>query len=345
MGSILCIVNGGMGDEILTLPALRYLHSIPGAEGVEIRLGAWRSRNALFQKLLGTPQTVLPLEDLIEQRDPIHYDWILHMDIRTLRGIVPSNIQAKNGFFCFEKDKPHQNPILIAPKDQLYWQHCFEMAFRFACRIQGKRYSRSNMIECRDRFRISIPDQEESPRIEKLLAIAPPEQLRMAVTPGGYNPPHKVWRYENFGKAICHAVSRGVTVFVLGAPEELELAQKLYEFVSAQPEAWKRSAPGNLSFVTGLLELADLPDFLGRMDFHLSNDNGVAQIAGAMNLPQIVLYRAKQTPHGSIGFHDLPLFSGDEWSMNGLSPAEVIDAIDRKIDDATFLRFGRKKVM
>lgn len=345
MSSILCIVTGGMGDEILALPALRYLNSISGAEDLEIRLGAWRSRNALFQRLLGTPQKVLALEDLFEQREPILYDWVLQMDIRTLRGKVASNIQAEKGFFCFEKDESHQNAILIKPRDQLYWQHCFEMAFRLVCRIQGKRYSRSNMVQCRDRFRTSARGQEKSSRIEKILAIAPPEQLRMAVTPGGFNPPHKVWPCENFGKAICHAVSCGVTVFVLGAPEELSLAQKLYEFVSAQPEDWKKSAPGNLSFVTGQLDLVDLPDFLGKMDFHLSNDNGVAQIAGAINLPQIVLYRGNQSPHGTLGFQDFQLYSGDELSMNGLSLSEVIDAIDQKIDDATFLRFGRKKVM
>ncbi|HET6267443.1 MAG TPA: hypothetical protein VFG11_06965, partial [Acidobacteriota bacterium] len=53
-----------MGDQVLALPALRYLCSTIGPSQIEIRLAGWDLRHGLFSRLLEYPVHILSLEDL-----------------------------------------------------------------------------------------------------------------------------------------------------------------------------------------------------------------------------------------------------------------------------------------
>ena len=339
---IVCIVTGGIGDEVLALPALRYLQQTLRRARIQIRLGGWQQRYRLFRVLWQSTELIHSLEALYRKAEQgnqsIFYDWILNFDIRTLRGKVPERLQAKHAYFCLEKDGVHKNAIVLKPDDPFYWQHCFEIAYRFTCRFKDLAYTRAAMISCRESYRTVEPPRITTTlnkKIKALLSNVDPGQVRLAVTPGGYNPKHKLWPVQRFAEVICHAVDRGISVFVLGSKEESILARELLSHIRQRPERWLKDAPGNLTFLTGGLRLEELPFLLQKTDLHLSNDNGVAQIAGALNRPQIVLYRGKESPHRTPGFRDVALFSNKDSEMNGISTKAVIDALEKMVTEVT----------
>lgn len=102
--------------------------------------------------------------------------------------------------------------------------------------------------------------------------------------------------------------------------------------ISSKPESWKKNATGNLSFLTGKVTLQELPYLLQKMNLHLSNDNGVAHIAGAINLPQIVLHRGATSSHVSLGRKDVLMFSGDNFDMKPISTESVIRSLDQQLE-------------
>ena len=86
MTKVLCILNGGMGDQILALPALRYCEHTASNQ-FEARIGGWKSRQKLFRTLLaGCSLTINSLEALQRQPRawplPATHDVIVGLDTR-----------------------------------------------------------------------------------------------------------------------------------------------------------------------------------------------------------------------------------------------------------------------
>src|SRR5215207_7190028 len=334
MTSVLCILDGGMGDQILAVPAVRYLASALPAARLKVRIGGWGLRHKLFRTLsAGCPLTVNSLEAL--RRQPrrraasFSYDVIVDLDTRDSpdAAVPPHSLKAERAYFSFADEWRIEKQVSLELYDASgspFWQRCFEMGFRAACLVKGRGYARSQLLAYRDEFRsVSLtpappPTQR---RIKRLLPASRADRPRLAITPGGYNPPCKRWPIERFAEVIHRAVSRGVDVFVLGSRAEAHLACRLEELVAALPTAWRRKAAGKLAFLNGRLALEELPHFLQEMDLHLSNDNGVAHLGGILNRPQLILYRGLASPHLSVGFNDVALFSGDAAGMQGIPAA------------------------
>lgn len=341
MTSILCILNGGMGDQILAVPTIRYLASTLPAARIEVRIGGWKLRRPLFRALLtGCTPAVNSLEAL--QRQPrrkaasFSYDVILDLDTRDspYAAVPPHSVTARRAYFSFADEWRIERQVSLELYDASgspFWQRCFEMGLRAAHLLGGKTYARDELPACRDRFRsvslkpAALPTRR---RLQRLLPASRADRTRLAITPGGYNPPCKRWPIGRFAAVIRHALLRGVDVFVLGARAETHLGDRLEELLAARPSAWRRKATGRLSFLNGRLALEELPYLLQEMDLHLSNDNGVAHLGGILNRPQLILYRGLATPHLSVGFNDVALFSGDDASMRPIPAAAVIETLD-----------------
>ena len=342
MTSILCILNGGMGDQILAVPALKYLASaLPGAR-LEVRISGWKLRHKLFRLLsAGCSLTVNSLEAL--QRQPrrrassFSYDVIVDFDTRDFPyAAVPLHcLKAGRAYFSFADEWRIEKQVSLELYDASgspFWQRCFEMGFRAACLVKGRAYARNELLACRDEFRSVSLTPAPPPtrrRIKRLLPTSRADRLRLAVTPGGYNPPCKCWPIERFAEVIGHALSRGTDVFVLNSRAEAHLAYQLEELMAARSSTWHRKGAGKLTFVNGELALEELPHFIQEIDLHLSNDNGVAHLCGILSRAQVVLYRGIASPHLSVGFNDVALFSGDNTSMQAISTAEVIETLDQ----------------
>ena len=166
-------------------------------------------------------------------------------------------------------------------------------------------------------------------RLRRLLALGKRAQPRLAVTPGGFNPKHKLWPIDRFEEAVWHAVCRGAGVFVLGSAEESHLGRRLRDLLRTRPNTRAEEGGGSVSFLTGQLTLAEVPYVLQEMDLHLSNDNGVAHIGGLLNRPQLVLYRGAQSAHRSVGLRDVALFSGNRSDMTPIATATVVAQLDK----------------
>ncbi len=342
MTSILCILNGGMGDQILAMPALRYIASALPEARLEVRVGGWKLRHKLFRTLsTGCSLTVNSLEAL--QRQPrrkaasFTYDVIVDFDTRDspYAAIPPHCVKAGRAYFSFageQRIEKHVSLGLYDASGSPFWQRCFEMGFRAACLVKGRAYATDELLACRNEFRRVSLTPAPPPtrrRIRRLLPASRADQLRLAITPGGYNPPYKLWPIERFAEVISHALSRGVDVLILGSRAEAHLARRLEELMAELSSARHTKGAGKLTFLNGKLALEELPHFLKEMDLHLSNDNGVAHLCGILNRTQLVLYRGIASPHLSVGFNDVALFSGDDASMEGISTVEVIETLDQ----------------
>jgi ADP-heptose:LPS heptosyltransferase len=344
MPKILCVLNGGMGDQILALPAIRYLLSVFSGQELEIRMGGWKLRATLLRTLLGLPISIRSLDALRYKsprlRHSIQYDWVLDFDFRDppATEALASWVIPRQGYFSFPKRNPRKNQTTFLLRNENgseFWQLCFSMAFRLACMIQHQEFSSKMLKSICQKYRtfpLKTPSLKIQKRIQSFLSTAGNAPPRLAITPGGYNPKHKLWPAERFVEVICYLVSRNVNVFVLGSKSESPLSWKIFEMIRHKPESWKRNAPGNLSFLTGKVTLQELPYLLQEMDLHLSNDNGVAQIAGAINMPQIVLHRGSDSSHRSLGRKDILIFSGDNFDMKPISTESVIRCLDQQLE-------------
>lgn len=316
-----------MGDQILTLPAIRYLADVCGASTIEIRLAAHETRSRLFGCLLNRPGVnIADFDDLQRSMHSAVYNWILDFDFRDPSGSesLPMWIQAQRGYFRFSSCTSRANEIIFS-SGELYWRDCFAMAAHLAKQI---------CLPCPDlneeafrRSGIEPPDDAMRIRLRDLFSNIDPGKPVIAITPGGYNPAHKVWPAPNFAAVICALAERNFNVVVLGSKQELELSRRIYSIISGRPKAWQDTAPGAVTFLAGRTAPHDLPYLLQQVCLHIANDNGVAQIGGALNLPQVVLYRGTGSSHHTLGARDVPLFSGDRNSMNSISVMQVLTAI------------------
>lgn len=342
MRRVACLITGGLGDQILTLPALRYLDATLSKSTVTPFMVGWHKRHTLLENLLGCPLKFAPLEDLAARnstaRDPCPADWILDFSENHLTFQPVKNLNPTRGYYSFpiKRRLPRHHvlslydPSLPFEYNSQRWQRCFEMAFRAISRIGGKRFSKKACLLSRGRYRL-VPSISPPPgarrRIASLLGPQRRDRIfQLAVTPGGYHPPSKRWPVENFATVIASLLKqKEIRIYLLGADLEFPLAERLLSEVRN-----RISPPGRLRRVknlVGRVRLEDLPTLLQGMDLHLTNDNGVAHVGGALNIPQICLYRRRWSTHLTLGFKDTVLFSGHPTETAPIKPEKVLRLI------------------
>ena len=271
------------------------------------------------------------------------YDVIVDFDTRdSPYAAVPLPcLEAKRAYFSFADEWRIEKQVpldLYDASGSPFWQRCFEMAFRATRLVEGKPYASKELLACRDEFRsVSLTPAPPATRrrLKRVLPTSRADRPRLAITPGGCNPPYKRWPIERFATVIDHALLKAVDVFVISSPIEAQLVQRLKELTS------HNNHTGKLTFLNGKLTLEQLPHFLQEMDLHFSNDNGVAHLGGILNRPQLILYRGSSSPHLSTGFNDAALFSGDNTSMQAISTARVIDHLNQMLRSGHADRIGR----
>jgi ADP-heptose:LPS heptosyltransferase len=339
---ILCIAPGGLGDQIIALPAVRFLQTIFPSHELEMRISAWASRRRLLRLCLEPAVPIRSLESLWHVRNKGsslgRYDCIFDFDTTDGEFLtrLPTSLNPRQGFFSFATTTRFSSQVRCQRDDASgspYWQRCFEMAFRAAAHICGTPYSTEAMLDCADRYRTVLfpPAPVRLRRRLRLLCGERPAKMRLAVTPGGYSPKHKLWPTRHFAEAIQYAAARGAAVFVLGSLEESRLAGHLFDHLRSLRKGRGGKNSGSITFLTGQLLLEELPYVLQEMDLHFSNDNGVAHIGGLTNLRQLILYRGHQSRHRSVGFRDVALFSGDDRDMTPILTRTVTARLEELI--------------
>ena len=331
---VACIVGMGTSDQILTLPAIRYLHNLSNVE-LEIILGESHHTSDLFPLLLGGNVKIALLQDFwkmkTRQKQQHAYDWILDLDYSNPCGIhaAPDWLIARQQYFTFQREQTRVRQKTYGLRDESgsqYWQRCFEMAFQLGSQVKNTSFSREEMLAARDSFRISkLPagSQSVENRINRLLSKANAGPL-LIVSPGGY-PAEKRWPADRFAEVICFALQQGINVVVLSLRKDSDSLWKIFELIRSRPFSWKRITPGNLTFLNGKVKHAILPYLLQRAVLHLSNENSLAQIAGTLDIPQILLYRGTHSMDLPPGRQQKILFSNQRHRMDGIDVQSVMD--------------------
>jgi ADP-heptose:LPS heptosyltransferase len=147
---------------------------------------------------------------------------------------------------------------------------------------------------------------------------------RVVMSPGGYNPPEKRWPARCFGEVAARLLDDGIGVVLLGAAEERPVVDEVAATASL---ACSRGA-GQLLNLAGQTDLLDLPILFDLTDLHVTNDNGLGHLAGALNRIQVILYLGPDADHVTLGFQDVALFSGAR-GMEAIRTEDVLTAVRR----------------
>lgn len=108
-------------------------------------------------------------------------------------------------------------------------------------------------------------------------------EARVLLSPGAAFGPAKRWPIEYFKEVAQHFIKKGVAVWVIGGPQEAELAQYLETHV---PEI------NNFVGKTSLLEMAALIDLSTKV---LTNDSGPMHVAAALAKPMVAIFGSSST--------------------------------------------------
>jgi ADP-heptose:LPS heptosyltransferase len=288
----------GPSDQVLTLPAIRYLRSLENID-LEIIVGEYGLIRDLFPVLLGSDPKIALLKDFwnmnSKQKQKHSYDWVLDLDYRNPKGTrsAPEWLIPRRQYLTFQREERRTRQKTYGLRDESgsqYWQRCFEMAFQLGSVISGSNYSREKILSVRDLFRISklLPATSSVEiQINRLLSNVKLGPL-LIVSPGGY-PVEKRWPAERFTEVICRFLEQGMNVVVLSLRRDSDSVWKIFESIRSRPLNWRRRTSGNLTFLNGRVRPAILPYLFQRANLHLSNENALAQIAGAVDIPQILI--------------------------------------------------------
>ena len=101
---------------------------------------------------------------------------------------------------------------------------------------------------------------------------------------------NKRWSYKNFGKLAKKLIehNKHIKVILLGSPEEFELNEKIKAY---SPNIINLSGKISLTGVAGVLKLSKLA---------VGNDSGLMHLAGAVNIPNIVLSGVGNPHHSRV---------------------------------------------
>ena len=107
----------------------------------------------------------------------------------------------------------------------------------------------------------------------------------------------KTWAAENFARIVEHLAGRGLAAVAVAAPNEAQVVANLRE----------RSSAPLVSFTD--LRLPEITALAARAALFVGNDSGVAHIAAAVRVPQVVVFGSSNVAH---------------WRPWALAPSEVV---------------------
>lgn len=123
---------------------------------------------------------------------------------------------------------------------------------------------------------MSIPADGAAPRMH--LDAAPAPRPRLVLAPGAAKGPAKRWPAERYARIAREAMEAGRDVVLLGAPGEEETGKEISRLAPDVDDRIGR---------TSLLEAARI---LASAERVLTNDSGLAHLAGALAIPSVILF-------------------------------------------------------
>lgn len=306
--AVRAVVSGGIGDELLTLPALRYLADVLERGTLEVLLGDHERRHGLFELLLGRPSVRVASLEVLE---PAPCTWLLDLDSRWVPP-PPAWLAGTSGSISVKTAGPG-----------LHWRRAFAVAFSLTRRV-GKEDRRA-WTALSDEYRIASTPRLRLPLPEPLRRRLRLDRgrLRVAVSPGGHAPREKRWPLPNFARVVMGLREVGCDVLVLGDAGDAHLGRGLEKMTALGRRA---ASQGRLIDLTGRTRLEELPAILNAVDLHLACDNGVLHVGGAIDRPQVGLYLGGASRHVTPGRHDRRLFAGEGNGIGAITVERVARA-------------------
>jgi heptosyltransferase-2 len=178
----------------------------------------------------------------------------------------------------------HRGPLLSSAIPLPPWRRERHEVFYYLNIIQhleNTLIGRSEVLEHSPRFEVSV-SSESSQRGRAILSTAGLSvgSLVVALCPGSTNSRAKRWPAERFAQLADLLVQQlGARVVLMGAPDELEISQKVAQMMQSAPV-----------MLTGETSLDDAVAVLSLVDVLISNDTGPAHISAALGTPTVVIF-------------------------------------------------------
>lgn len=106
----------------------------------------------------------------------------------------------------------------------------------------------------------------------------------LGLCPGAEFGDAKKWPEEHYARLAAHAISRGMDVWIMGGPGDIDTGARISEL------ARDATGSGALADLTGKTQLLDAVDLLSACSLVVSNDSGLMHVAAAVDVPVVVLY-------------------------------------------------------
>ncbi|MEO8055485.1 MAG: glycosyltransferase family 9 protein [Acidobacteriota bacterium] len=306
------IASGGVGDELIALPALRFLADVLPAGALEVRLGDFRRRHRVFELLLARPSVRVQSLERLEEAGPAaaHFDWLLDLDSRWVPR-PPAWLEGRRGTLSV-KDAG-RGPL---------WRVSLATAVSLARRVGC--VSAAGWVDLAERYRTVDPGDLPVPGpagiARRLRSARAP--MRVALSPGGVSPREKLWPPASVARVVLGLLEVGCDVLILGDRRDARLGRDLAGIAAVG----KRGASGRVVDLTGRTRLEDVPGLLASADLHLACDNGLLHVGGALDRPQVGLYLGGASRHVTPGRRDRRLFAGRGLGMADLPVSRVARA-------------------
>jgi lipopolysaccharide heptosyltransferase II len=332
--NLLCVRLDGIGDVLMTTPALRaFKESLPDC------------RVTLLTSPAGA--TVAPLVPEIDETLQFSAPWMKAAgsrrsdDARMVRTLMKRRFDAAAIFTVYTQNPLPAAYLCYLAGIPLRLAHCHENPYQLLTDWQPdpepvnpirhevqRQLDLAAVVGCttaNQKLSFRVPDAARA-RVRELLRPLIPERPLVAVHPGA-SAASRRYPPESYARAVD--LLAGCQIVFTGDALEYELVERIRAAVGVPT----RSLAGELS-------LAELGALLGEADLLVSNNTGPAHIAAALGTPVVDLYALTNPQHtpwqveNRVLFQDVPCRNcyksvcpaGHHECLRGVSPERVAAA-------------------
>lgn len=324
-----------LGDLLLSLPLARALSGVAAASDQKLAL-VCRAGLGELARATGFFETVIEVQKKsskslelaftelmrLHANDPLQLMIVPHKSLRTrfwvsrvCRRLGGRSVGFRQfGFswlFSEVVDEPRELPDALR-----------QLALLGARSLKGFESGLSSVFSAAEKFReeqsmpggrsadgslLPVPDQlSMSCHLAQARSARPanlkPEALqrkgtapRVAVAPGSVWAT-KRWREEHYIELVHRLYRKGVSVSLIGSPEEAELCQRIKSGVLQKADSFRQDGSSDplresrLEVLAGAVSLVETALFLSTVDTLVSNDSGAMHLASLSSTPTVAIF-------------------------------------------------------
>ena len=284
------VVRGAnwVGDAVMTIPALRELHRIFPEAKIVLHTRSWAQ--GIFQdadfidEMLAFEPEKSKLKVIVKQSEALREN---KFDLAIIfPNSFESALTAKLGGISerFGYAKEGRKLLLTKAFEIPEWKkekHEIFYYLNLIAEVENKYFGTKKVLENDPRFELNVSLKRKSEALQFLIENGVDHSKKIiAFVTGSTNSRAKRWQTKSYADLNDRLQDElDANIVLLGAPDELNVSQKVFEKSSVKPV-----------ILTGKTNLAQATAILSVCDLVVSNDTGPAHISAAVGTKTLVIF-------------------------------------------------------